>query len=366
MNFNRYQISDFLDNADFRDWVLTPNSELEAYWLEWIKDHPEAYSVIEQARKVLLDLEAERKEVSQKKREKLWNRIEETNQSADNQKKDNGKVLPIHPRYANLGTPKKKTVKRRTLLINLGVAASLLIIGVFITGYFFGSNTKEVKEEILWVRKQNPKGQKSKIKLPDGSKVTLNAESELLYKEKFEGITREVFLEGEAFFEVEKNTEKPFVVHSADVLTTALGTSFNIKYTEDGSPLKVSLVTGKVKVEGPNGKDDKHIITPGEQLKFDLLKHTTHREMFNPTLVLAWKNNIISFQNADQEEVFSTLSRWYGVEFDFQNTSDKIREWRYSGQYKDESLERVLDGLSFTQGFSYTIEDKHVTINYKP
>jgi ferric-dicitrate binding protein FerR (iron transport regulator) len=237
-------------------------------------------------------------------------------------------------------------------------AVVLLILSVW---YVFKNYPPFVNNEVQvinTVQKQNIAGQKSKIFLPDGSEVWLNAESSISYPEQFSSNQREIYLEGEAFFKVIKDHERPFVVKSGNVFTTVLGTSFNVRAFKDESKICIALKTGKVKVEINQESDNKTLfLEPGDGLFYNKLNHQTQIEEFDEEQLLSWRDGIIVFKNADLDEIISTLSRWYGVKFTVKNYHSE--KWTYKGSFDNEILDNVLKSIGFSEGFSHTFNDKN-------
>jgi ferric-dicitrate binding protein FerR (iron transport regulator) len=134
----------------------------------------------------------------------------------------------------------------------VSIAATILVIALVGMSYFASTDINNVDEvHASIVHKSNPAGQKSKVFLPDGSIAWLNSESSISYESEFKDSSRHIHLTGEAFFEVKKDSIRPFVVYSGAISTTALGTSFNINAFNE-SNITVSLTTGKVNVETTN------------------------------------------------------------------------------------------------------------------
>lgn len=244
------------------------------------------------------------------------------------------------------------------------IAASLLIIGTL--SYYFYSGLPDIDKtetSVALIQKKNIAGQKSKIYLPDGSQVWLNAESEISFPEQFEIGKREVTLEGEAFFDVVKNPDQPFIVHAGNVSTTVLGTSFSIKAFPEESMAYVALNTGKVKVNIDNGKDGEALyLNPGEAIRYDKKHQKSMKEAIDRDTFFSWKDGVIVFEDAHMEEVIGTLCRWYGVQFQIENTAKE--DWSYTGSFDNEALENVLRSMSFTKDFSYEINQKNVQIKF--
>ena len=121
------------------------------------------------------------------------------------------------------------------------------------------------------------------------------------------------------------------------------------------------MQSGKVKVEinDDHGKQEM-FLKPGEAIRYDRSKRRAIKEEYDEVLLLGWKDGIIKFKDADLEEIVSTLSRWYGVQFDIKNKKNET--WSYQGTFENDNLENVLNGISFTLDFSYKFDQKNVTI----
>ncbi|MCG8308076.1 MAG: FecR domain-containing protein [Cytophagales bacterium] len=249
------------------------------------------------------------------------------------------------------------------------IAASivfLLAVAFTIFWYISDPSSKPVEQVLSrQVVKENPRGQKSTVFLPDGSKVILNSESRIEYLSVFEGESRTVRLSGEAFFEVERNEKLPFIVKTDVMDIRVLGTSFNV-VALDRKKYKVSLARGQVEVlenVQNDGSIDKVMLFPGQAISYDPAALSfTEITKFNPEADFGWKNGLIYFENASFEEVMNRLGSWYGVEFTIIGTPDK--EWHYSGKFDNYALDNVLYALSFTGKFRYELEGKKVQINF--
>lgn len=255
-----------------------------------------------------------------------------------------------------------ETRSRMALSRWLKVAAAVVLVAG--AGWLVSQKISTPAQEIasnVTIEKSNPTGQKSSFVLSDGTLVKLNAESKLVFAENFDDKKREVFLEGEAFFDVKKDPARPFVVHTGQLSTTALGTSFNIEAYNGESPIKVSLVTGKVKVAHMDSSIDDLLLDPDEMATFDIGQKRLSRESFDPELVLAWKNQTLYFKDAGLANMTKTLERWYGVSIEV--SGKKPIETSFTGKFKDKSLEYVLDVLSQNQqNFAYSISGKKIKI----
>ncbi|SMD35135.1 FecR family protein [Reichenbachiella faecimaris] len=210
--------------------------------------------------------------------------------------------------------------------------------------------------------KSNPSGQKSTHFLPDGSKVFLNAESSISYSADFEGSLREIELKGEAYFEVAKNPQKPFVVKSKQFSTTALGTAFNVRAYGAESKLDIALTEGKIKVDSET-LGAEYYLKPGEQLSYSSLSKKIEKIPFDKDEITGWKDGLIKFSDANYEEVKNRLGRWFGV--NIHSNKQPAEDWRYTGVFENQSLEMILEGMKLTKNFEYKMERKRVEIMFK-
>jgi ferric-dicitrate binding protein FerR (iron transport regulator) len=259
---------------------------------------------------------------------------------------------------------RKVSVKSRRLLpVFLKAAAAITLIVMA----WFGVQQFDYREHVVagqtkpsgWIEKRANPGQKLTIYLNDGSKVMLNAGTTLKYNSKYGDSSRNIFLQGEAFFEVVKDSVRPFTVHTGNFSTTALGTSFNVRAYENEPKIEVALVTGKVKVEHTEATDSGAILEMGDGIRFDKQDLNLSRYRFDPLVATGWKDGVIYFKEAGNQEIFDKLALWYGVEFQVERQPDT---WVYTGEFRDMSLEEVLSGLSYVKDFEFQLKNGLVII----
>ncbi len=214
-------------------------------------------------------------------------------------------------------------------------------------------------------------GQKSTIPLPDGTSIRLNAGSTIVFPEKFSGSAREISLTGEAFFEVARDEKRPFIIKSGDLVTTVLGTSFNIKAFANDE-IEVTVATGKVQVETSQGsvvKNDRgtsprdvnsQILTPGQQATFNpTTKEITTQQVAIDQYTL-WKDGVLVLDGQDFEQVGKTLQRWFGATIIFDN--DQLKKCEIRGRFNDPKLEKVLDALKYIYSIEYQVKEDGIHI----
>lgn len=204
--------------------------------------------------------------------------------------------------------------------------------------------------EILYNTLNNPRGSKVvNLTLGDGTKVWLNSESSVRYPVAFNGDTREVDITGEAYFEVAKDASKKFLVRAGESFTEVLGTHFNINSYSDEQQIKITLLEGSVKVS-KNAKE--MLLTPGQQAQ--VANNISLAGNVNLEQVMAWKNGLFSFDNADLSTVMRQISRWYNVEISY---AGAVPQGRFKGEIPMElTLSQLLQGLSSTR-INFKVEE---------
>lgn len=201
-----------------------------------------------------------------------------------------------------------------------------------------------------------PRGsQIASIVLSDGSIVFLNAASSLRYPVSFNGNERRVEIQGEAYFEVTKDPKKKFIVSSGGITTEVLGTHFNVNTYPDESTMKVTLLEGSVKVSGGLSK---LVIRPGDQVAFTKGVMQLNQSV-DVDQVMAWKNGLFNFKDADLPTVLRQLERWYDIQVVYEGRPE---EYRFQGEIQRSlNLSQVLSVL-IQMEVKFTIEGKKITI----
>lgn len=216
-------------------------------------------------------------------------------------------------------------------------------------------------QEQVWFERSNPAGQKSNLVLPDGTRIKLNAESSIRLEQALSGKVREVYLTGEAFFDVAHDSTRPFVIHTGEVSTTVLGTAFNVRaYPKED--LTVAVESGKVAV-GENGQAPV-LLDADDLLKIDVYnKDILLKRDADITAQMAWRSGILVYQNALLSEIVRDIERWYGIEVEWSNSAGD--QGRYDGHFDNKSLENVLQGLCYLSEMKYEIKGKKVVLSKK-
>lgn len=285
-------------------------------------------------------------------------------------------------------TPEESAVRRRWFSIK-NMAVALLVSVVMTTGWFLLSSKKSADKTSTadqFGEVKTRKGSRTKMKLPDGSDVWLNAGSKLNYNKDFEKGSREVYLTGEAFFNVVHDADRPFLIHTSAINIKVLGTQFNVKAYDEDVTTETSLIRGSVEVELKSDPAKKYLLKPNQKLVLSNeaiqgqvkkvaegrglpanleedpeIKELAYLKDDNKTNIeSSWTRNILSFEDEVFGQVARKMERWYDVNFEFRNKR-WTREYM-SGSFESESLEQAMQALKFSTGFNFKIEGKKVII----
>lgn len=206
-----------------------------------------------------------------------------------------------------------------------------------------------------------PKNQKKQIKLSDGSVVWVNADSKLSYPKSFNGEKREVYLDGEAYFDIRHDAAKPFIVHTANIQTRVLGTAFNINTRNSPDKIVITVTRGKVCVA--DGTHIIGIITPNSQITFNKISHQHIQQAVNAKETIAWQESDILFDEMTFEQAAQLLQKRFKVVINFNN--EKLKKCQFSGiALKDRSLDEILKVIcAFNRATYHYDTEKNITID---
>ncbi|MFT3843851.1 MAG: FecR family protein [Lacibacter sp.] len=266
----------------------------------------------------------------------------------------------------------------RNWYIGLAVAASLIFAVLLLPSLF------NKKQPVVAAVERNEistgNGSRTKVQLPDGSLVWLNAGSKLHYDKNFGITSRHVSLSGEAFFDVVKNKEKPFIIQTSSIDIKVVGTAFNVKAYPSDRTTETSLIRGIIEVTIKNRPNDKIILSPNEKLIVEnnpaekrKLTSTGRAEpvvSINPikpskkdsTITeIQWVQNKLVFDDEPLREIALKMERWYNVKIEIQ--SEKLMDKRISGSFINENIDQAMEALSITGKFHYKRTGETIIIN---
>ncbi len=269
------------------------------------------------------------------------------------------------------------------LWLTSSAVASLLVF--FIVFYKWESNADKKKEQAMAQNTVSTRrGSKSKIQLPDGTMVWLNADSKVVYDENFRGDFREVHLEGEAFFDVVKDKARPFIIHTKTIDIKVLGTAFNVRAYETEKNTETALFRGEVEVTLHSNPEKRIVLKPNEKLLVNnkvppsiagsnkkkgklhvaepniTIGNVHFEDKDSSALETLWIKNKLVFDAESLEQVAQKIERWYDAKVIINN--NELKHMAYSGIFDSESVEQVIEALHITGNFNYKITKNVVTI----
>lgn len=271
--------------------------------------------------------------------------------------------------------------KERITKILRIAATFILLVGISAIFYFINksSGVSGYAQNILEV----PYGSRSNLTLPDGTKLWVNSGSKLTYNNGYGKNNRDIYLIGEAYFDVAKNRKLPFVVHAQNLKIKALGTSFNVKAYPDENKVETTLVHGLIEIE-KQGIKNPYYLKPSQKLVFsDPLNEKsnsvsnqgnseesnklTYQEN-NANVVLSkeidteketsWKEGKLVFDREPLSSLTIKLERRYDVHFIFEKES--LKNYKYTGTFKDLLLDQILEAMHYSSPIDFTIKEKEV------
>ena len=236
-------------------------------------------------------------------------------------------------------------------------AVAIVLLGLItITAYWQGS--RQIQSIFSDIVVEAPLGSKTKLTLPDGSTVWLNAGSKMVYSQGFGVSDRRLAFQGEGYFEVEKNDEMPFLVQTHDVNVTVVGTKFNFRNYPEDEEAVVELLEGKVALENQLKEESVRYLSPNE--KMVLHKATGKMDITSAKVKEAtlWTENILLFDEDLLPDIVRELERSYHVQIEIEN--EDLKQTRFYGQFNllEQNIYEVLDMLVETGRLEYQEKDK--------
>ena len=345
-------IDELLVNESFLNFYFRKDEADILEWEDWAEDHNERQELVKQAFEKLDKLSLKWKQ------EQIAKKFEVLNE--------------------NLEEEKTLQVSYRRPQIIRWAAAVVLFLGIG-WWYFQQNSSKSIiytelvaNASTALIEKENNTDKPQLITLSDGSSILLQHGSRLSYPANFEGDKREVYLDGEAFFEVAKNPEKPFLVYANELVTKVLGTSFNIKSFKGQKDIQVIVRTGKVSVfklnEVQNSKNVKIlegvVIIPNQQIKFDKEKSNFSKSLVEqPEMLSEMPQYNFEFKDISASSVFATIQKAYGISIVYDE--ELLKECPVTASLSDEPLYGKLELVCNAIEAEYQLIDGQVIISSK-
>jgi ferric-dicitrate binding protein FerR (iron transport regulator) len=302
---------------------------------------------------------------------------------------DKGRFTAEEEMIKSSAQPKIKKSKKWFFAIGAGLVAT---VAIFLLITNAAKENTIPKNGIVAEREIKTQfGSKTSKVLPDGTKVWLNSGSKLSYSGTFKGPKREVYLEGEAYFDVTKDAAHPFIVHTSAIDIRVLGTAFNVKAYNNEPTIEATLIHGLIEVTKLNKPNEpKVILKPHEKLIFDRFADkivnekaaqgiVNQQKIAKPVLIItqvaknniadsaiietSWVYNRLSFEDEKFGDIAVKMERWFNVKITINN--EKIKGYKLTGSFEDETVEEALKELQYLVSFSYKITGRNIEINKK-
>jgi len=351
-------------NQSFRRWTLFDDQHESIFWTEWLELNPDRIDLVEKAQQLIHFTETAFNNISD---EEIANEVYRLSHSiGENNGKKSSKIFSFRPQWFQ-------------------VAASVIFL-LSLGWWFNKQNVKDkpagVYQEILsqisepLIVKENTTDKPKFVLLTDGSTVLLQPKSRITFPATFVGNKREVFLSGEAFFEVAKDPQKPFYVYASTLATKVLGTSFKVSAFENEGSVKVVVKTGRVSVfpmtqeavarqRADDYKLDGMVLTPNQQIVFAPKELRLTRSLIADPRVLELpiQSQSFIFKNTPIKEVFETLEKSYGVKIIYDN--ELMKNCFLTASLSDEPLFEKINLICKTIGAEYEQMDASIIVTSK-
>jgi ferric-dicitrate binding protein FerR (iron transport regulator) len=265
---------------------------------------------------------------------------------------------------AKITQPEMKVIQhkkfRKEVITRFYKYAAIIVFAILLgsAGFYIGFKNKitEVYSEII----STPNQVINEYILPDGSVVALNSNSKLVFPKHFKGNTREVTIEGEAFFDVTPNPEKPFIINAGNAQVKVVGTSFNVSAYPETEAVEVVVKTGKVQVISRNQENISNLsavlLIPGEKGTFDKRSSIVEKsENTNPNY-LSWKTHDFIFEDVPLSEVFECLEKTYHVNIQVNNP--ELNDLKLNAQFNKKSIDFILNVVELTFNLELSVDNE--------
>ena len=247
--------------------------------------------------------------------------------------------------------PIEREFKVTTLLKYAAAIIIFVGIGFLSNNIYYNFYNDKVNVEYATLEEQG-----KKIILSDGSTVILNSDSKLTYPKTFASVERKVVLEGEAFFDVTKNPDLPFIIEAKDAEVKVLGTSFNVNATIPGGLVEVFVETGMVQLSRKKNTDEKVLINPGDVGV--LSNNKIVKDKNNNENIIAWKTKEIIFHENELEEVLVTLNNVYKTNIKCENQD--ILDLRYTSTFRNQEIDSILNIICLTFNLKVSYDESEI------
>jgi len=256
---------------------------------------------------------------------------------------------------------KQKIQSKRRLLHPIWYAAAIALL-LIVSWFSYQQGGRQLENQFSDMIVEAPLGSKTKLYLPDGSLVWLNAGSKIVYSQGFGVNERNINLSGEGYFEVIKNEKLPFKVKTDELHLQVLGTKFNFKNYDEDEEASISLIEGKVQVNNIIGDKNNTHLSPDQKAFLNKKTGKMHISSINAKYTTEWTNGNLFFDEESLPDIVKELHRSYNVNIKIMDES--LNTIRFYGSFirREQSIEEVLNLLSSTNKFRYTIHEDEIQL----
>ncbi|SDF36649.1 FecR family protein [Dyadobacter soli] len=352
-----FTVEELATDESFRQWVMAPTPELDRYWRQWLQENPDRAGIAARARELVLAVhELYKDDLSD---EMLRHEVTEITRIAEERKAE--ERVPFYHR----------AIWRAAAVLVLTGGLSWLYYTSHSNAPAAGKKTEITLESEMLVQ-TNRSEVEITVLLSDNSVATLAKGSSIQYPRQFSGNERRVYLTGEAFFDVARNPEQPFLVYTSETVTKVLGTSFRIKAFEGDNTEMVAVKTGRVSVYAKKEYETSQgtkpagvILNPNQQVVFNRRDNKLEKAMMaNPVLLTesaVQKEQV--FDDKPVTEAFDALGKAYGISIVYQ--PETLSNCVISAQFSEENLKQRLNAICQAIGAGYDMENGRVVISSK-
>lgn len=368
---DNFSVEDLVCNESFQQYCLGSNLEDQILWKEWIARHPERQQDFDEAGKLVNLLSLNQ-----------GSRIQQLKdlRAGIKQREALQRALSSDEKAVAFSADSPAHRKTSRLYLYLGGAAAAVLI--FLSTYFLSHkvhidipHTGVPVAEIMQVISSGPAPRKTLV-LADGTIITLGKGSSIELHKQFNIHQREVWLKGEAFFDVKHDASRPFTVYTAFDDIRVLGTTFNVKAYPEAGTMETSLIKGSVQVNSRQYAGYSVMLKPNQKLisskatdlaadnnpkaHYKILPIQSEGKYQSPP-ELKWLKNRLDIDNQPLSVIAGKLQNWYGIEIVI--TDESVKKYRYSGVFENETILKTLEALQLSYPFTFKLEQDRILIS---
>lgn len=367
--YNDFSVEDFVWDDFFRQWTLSPTPETDALWDDWIDANPEMLEKVEQAKAIVLSLRLHEPEIGDAEINQVVRQtVGRITDAGEEPARTSRRLIPA------FSIPWMQFAASVAFIVLLGWAVYSVMIKREEKPQL-GQQDSIIERSESLTEKVNSTSQTIELALSEGSKISLAPKGRIRYPERFDGERREVFLEGEAFFDIAKDPGHPFLVYANGLVTKVLGTSFRIKAYGNSREVTVEVKTGKVSVFAQSDPHLKEkvankqlqgvVLTPNQRIIYARNEVKMVKTLVEKPEIVVSKAEIpqFEFEDTPASEVFNTIARAYGIDILYDEAL--LKDCPLTARLDNQTLHDKLNIICKAVESSYEIVDGQVIIHSK-